>query len=134
LIDSDSPTVPAAAFLQAVEILAGPEDCVVLGPSDDGGYYLIGLKRAHQRLFERIEWSTSQVCEQTIAAAREIDLPVRLLPTGYDIDDRATLSRLCRELFESNGAASAGAAPATRRFLGELLEREGRDRIWPNEA
>src|SRR5205823_13853107 len=41
LIDSDSPTVPAENFKQAVELLSTSEDCVVLGPSDDGGYYLI---------------------------------------------------------------------------------------------
>jgi hypothetical protein len=135
LIDSDSPTVPSAAFAQAVEILSQPTDCVVLGPSDDGGYYLIGLKKTHRRLFEEIEWSTERVLEQTIAAAREIDLPVHLLPTWYDVDDRATLSRLCQELFGSNGTtANSSAAPATRDFLSELLQREGRDRIWPNES
>ncbi|HEV2805887.1 MAG TPA: TIGR04282 family arsenosugar biosynthesis glycosyltransferase [Chthoniobacterales bacterium] len=135
LIDSDSPTVPDDAFVRAVELLAGPEDCVVLGPSDDGGYYLIGLKKAHRRLFEQIDWSTERVLEQTIAAAREIDLPVRLLPTWYDVDDRVTLSRLCRELFGTNGSGNAGfAAPATRHFLAELLQREGRNRIWPEDS
>jgi rSAM/selenodomain-associated transferase 1 len=133
LIDSDSPTVPDAAFAQAVEFLSHPEDSVVLGPSDDGGYYLIGLKKAHRRLFEQIDWSTERVLEQTIAAAQEIDLPVRLLPTWYDVDDRVTLSRLCQELFGSNGSGADSSAPATREFLSELLQREGRDRIWPNE-
>jgi rSAM/selenodomain-associated transferase 1 len=135
LIDSDSPTVPDEAFAQAVEYLSRPEDSVVLGPSDDGGYYLIGLKKTHGRLFERIDWSTERVLEQTVAAAREIDLPVHLLPTWYDVDDRATLARLCHEFFGNNGAASKGfAAPATRGFLSELLQREGRERIWPNES
>ena len=135
LIDSDSPTVPDAAFAQAVDLLSHPEDSVVLGPSDDGGYYLIGLKKAHRRLFARIDWSTERVLEQTIAAAREINLPVHLLPTWYDVDDRATLSRLCQELFGANGNEAVGfPAPATRDFLSELLEREGRARIWPNES
>jgi rSAM/selenodomain-associated transferase 1 len=135
LIDSDSPTVPEKAFAQAVDFLAQDEDSVVLGPSDDGGYYLIGLKKLHRRLFEAIDWSTERVLEQTIAAARELDLPVHLLPTWFDVDDRATLSRLCQDFFESNGSASGGfAAPATRGFLSELLEHEGRNRIWPNES
>jgi hypothetical protein len=135
LIDSDSPTVPDAAFVQAVEFLSSPEDCVVLGPSDDGGYYLIGLKKPHQRLFEQIDWSTERVLEQTIAAAREINLAVHLLPAWYDVDDRATLGRLCQELFGSNGNRPAScSAPATRDFLSGLVEREGRDRIWPNES
>jgi len=135
LIDSDSPTVPEKAFVQAVDLLARAEDSVVLGPSDDGGYYLIGLKKLHRRLFDGIDWSTGRVLEQTLAAARELSLPVHLLPTWFDVDDRATLSRLCRELFGSNGSGASGfAAPATRGFLSALLEREGRDRIWPNES
>ena len=134
LIDSDSPTVPDAVFSQAAEFLFGHEDAVVLGPSDDGGYYLIGLKKAHRRLFRQIDWSTERVLEQTMAAAREIDLPVRLLPIGYDVDDRATLRRLCQELFGGNGSAAAAAAPSTQEFLAGLLEREGRGRIWPNES
>jgi rSAM/selenodomain-associated transferase 1 len=135
LIDSDSPTVPEKAFAQAVDFLARDEDSVVLGPSDDGGYYLIGLKKLHQRLFDAIDWSTDRVLEQTIDAAREMALPVHLLPTWYDVDDRATLSRLCQEFFGSNGSASSGfAAPATRGFLSKLLEHEGRSRIWPNES
>jgi len=52
LIDSDSPTVPQQAYSQAVEILAQPGDHIVLGPSDDGGYYLIGMKTLHRRVFE----------------------------------------------------------------------------------
>jgi rSAM/selenodomain-associated transferase 1 len=135
LIDSDSPTVPEKAFAQAVKFLSSAEDSVVLGPSDDGGYYLIGLKKLHRRLFEGIDWSTGRVLEQTVAAARAIELPVHLLPTWFDVDDHATLSRLCQEFFGSNGSAGSGfAAPATRGFLSALLQREGRDRIWPNES
>jgi rSAM/selenodomain-associated transferase 1 len=135
LIDSDSPTVPDEAFSQAVDFLASDDDSMVLGPSDDGGYYLIGLKKLHRRLFQRIEWSTGRVLKQTIDAAREIGLPVHLLPTWYDVDDRAALSRLCHEFFAVNGnTGGTSAAPATRAFLGELLGREGRSRIWPNDS
>ena len=134
LIDSDSPTVPDSVFAQAAQFLSGPGDGVVLGPSDDGGYYLIGLKKPHRRLFQQIDWSTERVLEQTIAAAREIDLPVQLLPSCYDVDDRATLARLCGELFGANGNANFSAAPATHKFLAQLFEREGRGRIWPNES
>jgi len=134
LIDSDSPTVSDTVFAQAAELLSGLEDCVVLGPSDDGGYYLIGLKKPHRRLFEQIDWSTERVLEQTVAAAREIDLPVHLLPTCFDVDDRATLARLCQELVGAKGNANIEAAPATHEFLARLLEREGRGRIWPNES
>jgi rSAM/selenodomain-associated transferase 1 len=135
LIDSDSPTVPPRAFSEAAKILAERNHVVVLGPSDDGGYYLIGLKKLHRSLFENIDWSTERVLEQTIERARQINLDVHLLPTWYDVDDRATLQRLCREFFTPNGGeAEAYPAPATRAYLDELLKREGRDRIWPNES
>jgi rSAM/selenodomain-associated transferase 1 len=135
LIDSDSPTVPSHAFSRATEYLSQPEDSVVLGPSEDGGYYLIGLKKLHRPLFESIDWSTDRVLKQTIAAAREIGLPVHLLPAWYDIDDRATLARLCSEFFGADGRSTDGfEAPATKQFLSSLLEREGRSRIWPNES
>jgi rSAM/selenodomain-associated transferase 1 len=135
LIDSDSPTVPQQAFAEAVEVLSDANDSVVLGPSDDGGYYLIGLKKLHRQLFEDIDWSTERVLEQTIQRAREINLRVQLLPTWYDVDDRDTLNRLCQEFFGPNGSLSAGyPAPATRQFLDELLQREGRERIWPEKS
>ena len=66
--------------------------------SDDGGYYLIGIKRLHHRLFEQIDWSTERVFAQTLERAREIGLETELLPTWYDVDDAATLDRLRREL------------------------------------
>jgi rSAM/selenodomain-associated transferase 1 len=135
LIDSDSPTVPEQAFAEAVDFLSQADDALVLGPSDDGGYYLIGLKKLHRELFDGIDWSTERVLEQTVQRAREIDLPVHLLPTWYDVDDRETLKRLCHELFGSNDRVRAGSsAPATRQFLDELLQREGRERVWPNES
>ena len=135
LIDSDSPTVPPQAFAKAVEFLSERSDSVVLGPSDDGGYYLIGLKKLHRQLFVGIDWSTELVLEQTIQRAREIDLQVHLLPTWYDVDDRNTLNRLCQEFFGANGRPSEGhPAPATRQFLHDLLQKEGRQRIWPEES
>lgn len=134
LIGSDSPTLPRQALSQAAQILSKPKDCVVLGPSEDGGYYLIGLKKPERSLFENIEWSTERVLEQTLAKAKENNLEIHLLTTWYDVDDAASLQRLCRELFAINeSAADAYAAPATREYLGELLNREGRDRIWPEE-
>ena len=115
LIDSDSPTVPAENFADAVELLSTTEDLVVLGPSDDGGYYLIGVKRPHRQLFEQIDWSTERVLNQTIQRATEIGLEYKLLPSGYDIDDDASLRRLCDELLGEN--AGEDVAPNTRKFL-----------------
>src|SRR6266446_388378 len=113
LIDSDSPTVPAENFADAVELLSTSEDRVVLGPSDDGGYYLIGVKKPHRHLFEQIEWSTERVLNQTVQRAAEIDLEVKLLPTGFDVDDDAGLRRLRNELLGDQ--ADDSVAPNTRR-------------------
>ncbi len=133
LIDSDSPTVPQRAYSQAVKFLSQPGDRVVLGPSDDGGYYLIGLKKVHRRLFENIDWSTERVFQQTLERAAEVSVAVELLPKWYDVDDRTTLQRLGRELLEGQGLAGAYAAPETHGFLAGLVAREGRARIWPND-
>ena len=120
LIDSDSPTVSADIYAQAVEQLSRPNDRVVLGPADDGGYYLIGMKRNYPELFERIDWSTGRVFDQTRQRAREIKLDISLLPTGYDVDDAATLRRLCDELLSEK--AIPDVAPNTRKFLAELAQ------------
>ena len=136
LIDSDSPTLPAASLAAAVEALARPGDRAVLGPSEDGGYYLIGVKAAHRRLFEDIDWSTERVGAQTLRRAAEIDLEMTELPTWYDVDDAPTLRALCDELFDpASPRAQAGGfpAPKTREFLTTVLEREGRGRIWPEK-
>ena len=122
LIDSDSPTVPAENFEQAVELLSASEDRVVLGPSDDGGYYLIGMKKPHRHLFEKIDWSTERVLNQTMQRAAEIDLEVKLLPTGFDVDDDASLRRLCNELLTDT--TSADIAPHTREFLASFVVRK----------
>jgi glycosyltransferase A (GT-A) superfamily protein (DUF2064 family) len=94
----------------------------VLGPSDDGGYYLIGVKKPHRRLFEQIDWSTERVLNQTMQRATEIGIEIKLLPTGYDVDDDAGLRRLCNELLTD--ATSSDIAPYTRKFLASLVERK----------
>ena len=118
LIDSDSPTVSAEHFAKAVELLSTGKDRVVLGPSDDGGYYLIGVEKPHRQLFEQIDWSTERVLNQTIQRATELGREVQLLPSGYDVDDDAGLKRLCDELLGEN--ARAGVAPNTKKFLVSL--------------
>jgi rSAM/selenodomain-associated transferase 1 len=127
LIDSDSPTVPASNFAEAVELLSAGDDCVVLGPSDDGGYYLIGLKKPHREVFERIDWSTERVLDQTVERATEIGLKVKLLPAGYDVDDAASLRRLCEELLSN--MPRADVAPNTREFLHGMMARKNRTRV-----
>ncbi len=121
LIDSDSPTLPQAALVQAVEELHKPGDRVVLGASEDGGYYLIGLKQAHAAPFERITWSTETVAAETRERCVEAGLDVIELPKWYDVDDAATLAVLETELVAGvrPGFALVDGyeAEATREFL-----------------
>ncbi len=128
LIDSDSPTVPAAAFEETIAALKRPGDRIVLGPSDDGGYYLIGLKRAHAAPFAGISWSTAAVFAETMAAAEAAGIEVVVLPMWYDVDDAATLSVLTAELLDGVNPpfALVKGYPAehTRRFLRERERRE----------
>ena len=98
VLNSDSPTLPTAFLVETAEALARPGDRAVLGPSSDGGYYLLGLKTAHRRLFEDIAWSTERVAEQTLERAAEIGLDVYRLPVWYDVDDVESLRRLQSEL------------------------------------
>lgn len=126
LIDSDSPTVSSEIYTRAVELLAHSGDRVVLGPSEDGGYYLIGLKQNHRELFERIDWSTERVLNQTIERAKQFKIDVELLPSGYDVDDRASLNRLCADLLDER--TPADVAPHTREFLVEFVCAKGGQR------
>jgi rSAM/selenodomain-associated transferase 1 len=121
LIDSDSPTVPAEAFQQAVNELARPGDRIVLGGSDDGGYYLIGLKKPHPQPFADITWSTATVYEETVLAVRKAGIDLVELPLWYDVDDAATLHVLTNELLGGLRPPFASMdgypAPHTRDFL-----------------
>ena len=121
LIDSDSPTLPHTALQQAVTELARPGDRVVLGGSDDGGYYLIGLKHPHAEIFDHITWSTGSVYRETVDRAHGAGLGLVELPSWYDVDDGATLRTLASELLDAQRPAFATVegfnASATRDFL-----------------
>lgn len=114
IMDSDSPTLPPEHLSQAFRILSDGAD-VVLGPCDDGGYYLIGIKKPAPRLLLEVQMSTSTVTANTIALAEEDGLKVSLLPTWYDIDDAASLLRLMKEVESLN----SNVAAHTRKFLGQ---------------
>jgi rSAM/selenodomain-associated transferase 1 len=124
LIDSDSPTVPAKSYADAARLLAMQGDRVVLGPSDDGGYYLIGLNKMQWPLFENIDWSTERVLVQTKQRAAQLDIELNLLSPGYDVDDRAALRRLCHDLLGDHATAPIAIAPNTREFLRELVTQK----------
>lgn len=94
---------------------------MVLGPASDGGYYLIGAKNLHRRVFAEIRWGTDTVARCTLDRAAEIGLPASLLPEWYDIDDLKTLAWLREELFgRSARFRGGGDAVATRAYLAQM--------------
>jgi uncharacterized protein len=86
LIGADLPPVPLTYFSKAFASLSDTERCAVLGPSQDGGYYLIGLNRDQPALFDQMTWSHDQVLTQTLARLISLDIKSHLLPTWRDID------------------------------------------------
>jgi rSAM/selenodomain-associated transferase 1 len=102
LVDSDSATLPPVYLERAARLLDedAPDCDVVLGPTDDGGYYLVGLRQPCPALFDAIPWSTSGVMEATLERARAEGLRVELLPSWWDLDTIAELDRLRAELLD----------------------------------
>ena len=151
LVNGDSPTLPSGFWFRQLRALRGEGDRLVLGPASDGGYYLIGLKFPHRRLFTQIEWGTDTVFSRTCERAAEIGLATTLLPEWYDIDDVETLHWLQDELaghstrFRGGSHCFGDANASCVRAAGErvtlcrdrfaqpapFIEKHGRFIIWP---
>jgi rSAM/selenodomain-associated transferase 1 len=128
VLNSDSPTLPTSLLTRTAEVLAKPGDRAVLGPSSDGGYYLLGVKRRHRRLFEGIDWSTERVARQTRERAREIGLELYELPQWYDVDDVSTLRQLHAELCDGRSfdrTLTPHPAPHSAALIGRLIANAG---------
>jgi uncharacterized protein len=114
-IDSDSPTLPMRYVAEAARVLERREADVVVGPSDDGGYYLVGLHAPEPTLFEAMPWSTERVLTETLERARRRGLRVHLLPSWFDVDTEADLIRLRTALTNETAGPRR-----TRTLLAEL--------------
>ncbi len=113
LIGSDLPTLPEEILETAFDRLENHSSDVVLGPSIDGGYYLIGLRSVQPDLFTGIIWSGSRVLDDTLAQSRRTGRHTTVLLPWHDIDRPADLEPLRQEL----DAGSKHVAPTTRRVL-----------------
>ena len=102
LIGSDSPDLPVDFCIQALQSLE--TNHAVIGPSSDGGYYLIGFSKAHflPNAFDNISWSTENVFQQTIDIFQQYSSKVHVLPQWFDVDTPADL----RELINRNRNAA----------------------------
>jgi hypothetical protein len=119
-VDSDTPTLPTTFLQQAIDLLAVRGVDVVLGPTEDGGYYLIGVRRPHPELFEGMPWSTPRVLDETLARAEAAGLETACLPQWFDVDTPADLERLRTTL-----SCGGTEAEHTRKFLTRPSRRPG---------
>jgi glycosyltransferase A (GT-A) superfamily protein (DUF2064 family) len=103
-MDSDSPTLPMAYVARAAETLTTGAADVVLGPCDDGGYYLVGIRVPRPALFDGIPWSTAAVLATTLERARSLGARVAVLPAWFDVDTEGDLRRLHTEMRSADGA------------------------------
>jgi rSAM/selenodomain-associated transferase 1 len=119
VLNSDSPNLPTALLVNTAVMLAADGDRVVLGPAEDGGYYLLGMKAAHAHLFANIAWSTDSVAAATRTRAAELGLDIVELPVWYDVDDQAALTRLLHDtaVQQVTGGLLPYAAPHTAAAL-----------------
>lgn len=119
-IDGDSPDLPASYLRQAFQALDDHQIDVAIGPTEDGGYYAIGMRELHKTLFD-VEMSTPSVYLDTLALAEGAGLKIAALPRWYDVDRPEDLERL-------RGSLASGAvegAQATTAFLDQLERDRG---------
>ncbi|MDE2889106.1 MAG: TIGR04282 family arsenosugar biosynthesis glycosyltransferase [Gemmatimonadota bacterium] len=118
IIGTDVPSLPPCHVNRAFELLQGHD--IVLGPSTDGGYYLVGLARPQREIFQDIAWSTERVFDQTLERARSLGLTVGLLPSWYDVDTPAQLDHLVEDTRAHLQAGMTDPIPHTRACLSTL--------------
>ncbi len=101
IIGTDHPTLPLAFIQQAFDVLAEPGS-VSIGPSEDGGYYLLGMNKFYPQLFDGMAYSHADVFSQTLTRAADAEAAVHILPIWYDVDEPETLQRLIGDLKTSD--------------------------------
>lgn len=119
-VGSDSPTLWPEHLQRALAALADAD--LALGPTEDGGYYLVALNRHAPAVFADIDWGTDRVARQTLAAARSAGLRAQTLPMGYDLDRPEDVTRLLDGL---GGHAASGADRALRSALRRIIADHG---------
>jgi rSAM/selenodomain-associated transferase 1 len=124
MLDSDTPNLPTNYIREGFKRLS--EFDVIIGPSEDGGYYLIGLKSKNPELFSDIPWSTPGVTEKTLEKTSSMGLKTSLLEKWYDVDTLDALKRLKSDLDKqyANGKEDfccENTLKAVSKILPELL-------------
>lgn len=115
IVGTDHPSLPTAFVSRAFEAL-DVDGSLCIGPSEDGGYYLLGMNTFYPRVFEEMTYSRSDVFEETLTRIRETNAALTVLPLWYDVDTPDDLRRLTAEL-----DILQGTAPRTERELKKLI-------------
>ena len=124
--NSDSPHLPCSVLEKAFETLAAHD--VVVGPTHDGGYYLVGAKASHPTLFAHDGMGTSSALERLLSRARALELSVGFADAFYDIDVADDLTRLAEEL-----RLAPAKAPRTAQWLKEWEHASAQSRTTTRE-
>ena len=103
MIGTDSPTFPSEFLQQAFENLR--ENDAVLGETEDGGFYLIGLRTPRKEIFKNVQWSSPQTFGQTVGNIKKLGLKLSLLPICFDVDLPADVEKLRKNLVETRTIA-----------------------------
>jgi hypothetical protein len=118
IIGTDSPDIPVAYLEEAFRRLEDEKVDAIFGPSEDGGYYLIAMRKLHIELFQNVPWSSREVRRKSLENAEQASLKASLLPTWHDLDTVDDLHR--PELLDAENGA-----PRTREFIGDWLKGRG---------
>jgi glycosyltransferase A (GT-A) superfamily protein (DUF2064 family) len=122
IVGTDHPTLPLSFVRQSFTALEAPRS-VCVGPSEDGGFYLLGMSAFYPQLFEGMTYSHDSVFTDTLARVGTTDARLTVLPRWYDVDTPATLQQMLDDLQDE-----AVEAPHTRRMI-EQLELNGLSRM-----
>jgi len=114
MIGTDSPTFPDDFIEQAFEFLETNSDAV-LGKTEDGGFYLIGLRKLDKRIFEAVKWSSAKTFEQVRGNIMNLDWHLREVPAWYDVDEPKDLEQLKQEFSHNKNVQSR--APQTFEWI-----------------
>lgn len=120
VLNSDSPNLPTSLLVETARLLLERPDRVVLGPAEDGGYYLLGVSAPHAHLFEDIAWSTDSVAADTRARACRLGLELVELAAWYDVDEPAMLLRLIDDISAPHSTLAPYGATATAACLARI--------------
>ncbi len=103
MIGTDSPTFPFDYIEQAFAYLETNSE-IVLGKTDDGGFYLIGLRTLRREIFENVAWSSPKTFDQVFENVRNLELHLRETPGWYDVDEERDLIKLKKEILHNDNA------------------------------